>query len=196
MQDVLEAAANSATIDTSDGVSSSTDDTPPTATTSTHITSPEYSRTALHPPPPTQHPRPLNDGFGTLSTIDDAWIGKLQPGESPEAQSGTNDGLSDPVLVPTTQVHPSELEPRKPTVVIPSEEESHCNTMRRIIRKRGLPEFSSTRPGIFSAVIISSSEDAPLGKMKRSREDDGDEVGRVFSPASVPQGDHQVPRPR
>ena len=196
VQDLLEAAANSASVDTSDGVNSSTDDTPLTTTTSTPLTSPEYPRTALHPSSPTQHPPTPDSGFGTLSTIDDASIGNLQPRKLPEAHAGPDAGLSDPVPVTPTQVRPSELEPSKPAVAISSEEESHCNTIRRIIRKRGLPEFSPTRPGIFSAVIIRSSDEAPLGKRKRSREDDDDEGERAFSPASVSQRDHQVPRPR
>ena len=196
VQDVLEAAANSATVDTSDGLNSSTDDTPLTTTTSTPLTSPEYPHTALHLSPSRQHPPLLDNGFAILSTIDDALIGNLQPGESLEAHVGANDDLFGPVPVPTTQTDPpEELEPCKPAVVIPSEEEPHCNTIRRIIRKKGLPDFSPTRPGIFSAVIISRSDDAPLGKRKRSREDDGDgdEGERAFSPTSV---SHQVPRPR
>ena len=74
VQHVLQAAENSATVDPSDGVNSSTDDTPPTTTTPTSLTSPEYPRTALHPSPPPQHPPPLDNGFGTLSTIDDASV--------------------------------------------------------------------------------------------------------------------------
>ena len=148
-----------------------------------------FSVLFLHPSPPTQHPPPLESGFGTLSTI-----GNLQPGESLEAYTGANDGLC---LCQPRQVDPSEeLGPCKPVMVIPSEEESHCNTIRHVIRKRGLPEFSPTRPGIFSAVTINSSDDAPLGKRKRSREDDGDECERAVSPSPVPQSDHQVPRPR
>ena len=194
VQDGLESAANSATVDTSNGVDSSSDDTPLTTTTSTPPTSPKYPRTALHLSPPPQQPPPLNNGLGALSTIDDASIRNLQPGE---AYTGDNDGLSDLVPVPTAQVDPpEELGPCKPAVVIPSEEEPHCNTTRRIIRKRGLPEFSPTRPGLFSAVIISPADDAPLGKRKRSREDEGDEVESAFSPAIVSQRDHQVPRPR
>ena len=186
--------ASSATIDTSDGVNSSKDDTPPTTTTtsntSTPSTSPESPRTALRPSPPPE------SGFGTLSTNDDAPIGNLQPGESLEAHAGANVGRFDPVPVPTTQVDPSEeLEPRKLAVVIPSEEEPHCSTIRHIIRKKGLPEFSPTRPGIFSAASTNSPDDASLGKRKRSRGDDGDEGERAFSPASVPQSDHQVLRP-
>ena len=197
VQDVLEAVAGSASMDTSDGVNSWTDDTPPSATTSTPLTSPEFPRTALHPSPPTQHPPPPESGVRTLSTIDDASIGNLQPGELPEAHTGANGGSPDSAPVPTTQVDPSEeLEPHKPAVVIPSEEDPNCNTIRHIIRKRHLPEFSPTRPGIFSAVIISSSDDASLGKRKRSREDDGDDGERVFSPASVSRSNHQVPRRR
>ena len=199
VQGVSEAAPGSAIVDTSDGVNSSTDNTPPTATPSTLPTSPESSCTVLRPSAPTQHPPPPESGFGTLSTIEDALVGNLQPGESPEAHTGANDDLSDPVSVPTTQVDPSEaeeLEPRKPAVVIPSEEEPHCNKIRHIIRKRRLPEFSPTRPGIFSAITINSSDDAPLGKRKRSREDDGDECERAFSPSPIPQSDHQLPRPR
>ena len=164
-QDVLEAAAvaSSATVDISDGVNSSNDDTLPTTntntTTSTPLTSPESPCTALRPSPSTQR-SPSESSFGTLSTND------LQPGGQPEVHVGANVDLSDPVPVPTTQVE--ELEPCKPAVVIPGEEEPHCNTTRHIIRKKGLPEFSPTRPGIFSALIVRSSDDASLGKRKRS----------------------------
>ena len=41
-------------------------------------------------------------------------------------------------------------------------------------------------------MITSSSDDASLGKRKRSREDDGDDGERVFSPASVSQSNHQT----
>ena len=192
VEDVLAAAANSAPVDRLEGVDLAIDDTPPTTTTSAPPISPEHPRITLCTSPP-----PLDDGVGALSTFDDGLIGNLQPGESPEAHAGVKDDLSDPVPVPTTQVDLSEaLEPCKPAVVISSEVEPHCNTIRRIIRKRGLPEFSPTRPGIFSAVSFHSSDDAPLGKRKRSREDDGDECERAFGPAPVPQSDHQVQRPR
>ena len=193
-QEILEAAAvaSSATVDTSDGVNSSNDDTPPTTntntTTSTPLISPESLCTALRPSPPTQRPPQSENGFGNLSTNDP------QPGESSEGHAGVNFNLSNPVPVPTTQVE--ELEPRKLAVVIPGEEEPHCNTTRRIIRKKGLPEFSPTRPGIFSALIVRSSDDASLGKRKRSWEDDGDGGEEAFSLASVPQRDHQCLRPR
>ena len=206
VQDVLESAANPATVNTSDGVNSSSDDTPPSTTASTPLTSPEYPRTALrpspppqHPPPqhlPPQHPPPLDNSFGTLSTIDDALVGNLQPGASPDAHIGVNDDLSDPVPVPAHANPSGELEPCKPAVAIPNEDESHCNAIRRIIRKRGLPEFSPTRPGIFSAVITHPSDDASLGKRKRSREDDGDDGEKASNPASVPHRDHQDPCPR
>ena len=128
-------------MDTSDGVNSWTDNTPPSATTSTPLTSPEFPRTALHPSLPTQHPPPPESGVRTLSTIDDASIGNLQPGELPEAHTGANDGSPGSAPVPTTQVDPSEeLEPHKPAAVIPSEEDPNCNTIRHIIRKKRLPE--------------------------------------------------------
>ena len=197
VQGVLEAAAGSAIVNTSDGVNSSSDDTPPTTTPSTLPTSPESPCTALRPSPPTQHPPLPESGFGSLSTIGDALVGNLQLGESPEAHTGANDDLSDPVPGSTTQVDPAdELEPSKPAVVIPNDEKPHCHTIRRVIWKKGLPEFGPTRPGFFSAVSISSSVDESLGKRKRSREDDGDECERAFSPAPVPQSDHQLPRPR
>ena len=121
----------------------------------------------------------------------------MQPGESLEAHTGVNDDISDPVPVPTTQIDPpEELEPCKPAVVVPSEEEPQYSTIRHIIQKRGLPKFGPTRPGIFLGVIISSSDNASLGKMKQIREDDGDDGEMASSPASVPQSDYQVPRPR
>ena len=192
-QDVLEAAAvaSSATVDISDGVNSSNDDTPPTTntntTTSTLLISPESPCTALRPSPPTQRPPQSENGFGNHSTNDP------QPGELPEGHAGVNVNLSDEP-VRTTQVE--ELEPCKPAVVILGEEESHCNTTRHIIRKKGLPDFSPTQPGIFSALIVRSSDDASLGKRKRSWEDDGDEGEEAFSLASVLQRGHQGLRPR
>ena len=47
--------------------------------------------------------------------------------------------------------------------------------MRCIVRKKGLPEFNSTRSGIFSTAIVDPSENAFLRKRERSREDNGDE---------------------
>ena len=169
-QDVLDTAAGSAPLNTSDDVNSSEDDTPPTTTTSTLFTAPESPRTAITPSPPVQCPLPSERGFGIRLT-----------------KCGS----------PTQLVPPAEeMEPCKPAVVTPSEEERHHGTMRHIIRKKGLPEFSPTRPGIFSAQILNSSDPAPLGKRKRSQEDDEYEGEKAFSSASIPQRDRQILCPR
>jgi hypothetical protein len=197
VQDVLEAAAGSATVDTSDSVNSSEYNTPPATTTPMLLTSPESPRTALRPSSPTQCPPSPENGFEIRSTKDDGPTGNLQPGKSLEADAGANEGHSDPMPLPANQVDPSgELEPCKLAVVAPSKEEPHSSTIRHIIRKKGLPEFSPTRPGIFSTLIVNSADHASIGKRKRSREDDGDEEEKAFSPASIPQGDRQILRPR
>jgi hypothetical protein len=151
VQDALETAAGSATLNTSGGVSSSEDDTPPTTTASTPFTSTEAPRTALSLSTPMQCPMSPESGFGNRLTKGGAPTGDLWPGKSPEADAEPNEGLSDSLPLPASQLDPStgEMEPSKPAAVAPSEEEPHCNTIRRIVRKRGLPEFSPTRPGIF-----------------------------------------------
>jgi hypothetical protein len=197
VQDVLEAAAGSATVDTSDSVNSSEYNTPPTTTTSMFLATPESPCTALRSSSPTQCPPSPENGFEIRSAKDDAPTGKLQPGKALEADAGANEGHSDPMPLPTTQVDPSgELEPCKLAVVAPSKEEPHSCTIRYIIRKKGLPEFSPTRPGIFSTLIVNSADHSSIGKRKRSREDVGDEEERAFSPASIPQGDRRILRPR
>ena len=188
LQDVLETAASSAHVDTSDGDNSSENDIQRTTTASRPLTSLESPRTALSPSPPTQRPLPPENGVGIHSTKDDTPIGNLQPGELPEAGAGANEGRSDPVPVPATQVDP-------PAVVAPSEEKLHFGAIRRVIRMKRLPEFSPTRPGIFSTLILNSGDDASLGKRKRSQEDDGDEREGDSSPASIPQRDRQVLHP-
>ena len=165
------------------------DDTPPTTTTPALFTSPESPRTAIGPSPPTQRPLPPESGFGIRLTKGGSPTGALRPGKSPEADDGLNGGLSDSPVLPATQLDPSveEMVPRKPAVVTPSEEELQCNTICHIIRKKGLPEFTPTRSGIFSAQIVNSSDAASLGKRKRIREDDGYEGERALSFASIPQ---------
>jgi len=57
--------------------------------------------------------------------------GDLQPGESLEADAEPSEGLSDPLPSPATQLDApaEEMEPRKPAVVTPREEEPHCNNV-------------------------------------------------------------------
>ena len=198
VQDVLETVASSATVDTSGGMNSSEDDRPPTMTTPTLLTSQESPCTALSPSLPTERLLPPESGIGIRLTKGGAPTGNLRAGESLEADVEPSEGLSDPLPSPATQLDPSaeEMEPRKPAAVAPSEEEPHCKTIRHIIRKRGLPDFSPTRPGIFSALHPNSSDAASLGKRKRSREDDEYEGDAAFSSASIPRCDHQVLRPR
>ena len=154
-QDVLETAAGSATVDTSDGVNLSEDDIPPTTTTSAPLTSSESPRTAIGPSPPAQRPLLSESGFGVRLTNGGSPTGNPQPGKSLGKSLGAggepNEGLSDPLPLPPTRLDPSakELEPRKPVVVTPNKEERYHNTIRHIIRKKGFPEFSPTRPGIF-----------------------------------------------
>ena len=198
VQDVLETAAGSASIHTSDGVNPLEDDIQPTTTTSMPFTSQEPPRTTLSPSPSTQLPLPLESGFGIRLTKGGTPTGNLQPGGSLEADAEPSEGLSDPLPLPATQLDPSteEMEPRKPAAVAPSEEEPHCNTIRRIIRKRRLPEFSPTRPGIFSALILNSSDAASLGKRKRTQDDDEYQEEAAFSSTPNPLCDRQVLRPR
>ena len=197
-QDVLDTAAGSAPVDTSDNVNSLEDDTPPTTTTFAPLTSSEPPRTAIGPSPPAQRPLSSESGFGVRSTKGGSPTGNLQPEESLGAGGEPSEGLSDPLHLPASQLVPSaeEMEPCKPAAVTPSEEERHHGTMRHIIRKKGLPEFSPTRPGIFSAQILNSSDPAPLGKRKRSQEDDGYEGEKGFSSAPIPQRDRQILCPR
>jgi hypothetical protein len=157
----------------------------PTVATSTLPTSPEPSHTAFNPSSPTNHPTSPESGFGVRPTKDEAPTGTLHPVEA--RSDGANDDRPDPVPVPITPVNPvvEELEPCKPAVVARSEGEPQCNTMRRIIRKMGLPEFSRTPSFIFSIPAVASSDDGFLGKRKRNREDDRDDGLPVFLPRLV-----------
>ena len=105
---------------------------------------------------------------------------------SPEAPTGigANEDRPDPMSVPITPVNPlaKELEPFKPVVVARSAGAPQCNTMRRIIRKMGLPGFTRTRSSIFSIPAVTSTDDGSLGKRKRSREDDRDDGVPVVLP--------------
>ena len=195
VQGVLETVASSATVDTSGGVNSSEDDRPPTMTTPALLTSPKSPRTVLSPSLPTHRLLPPEGGIGIRLTKGGAPTGNPQPGESLEVDAEPSEGLSDRLPSPATPLDPSaeEMEPRKRAAVAPSEEEPHCKTIRHIIRKRRLPDFSPTRPGIFSAPNTKSSDAASLGKRKRSREDDEYEGEAA---ASIPQRNHQVLRPR
>ena len=186
VQDVPEVAAGSASVDTSDGVLHSSENTSPTVATSTLPTLPETSRTVVDPSSPTNRPTSPESDFGVRPTKNEAPTGPLHPGASLKADVGANDDHPDPVSVPITPVDPSaeELEPCKPAVVARSEGASQCNTMRRIIHKMGLPEFGPTRSFIFSIPTVASSDDA-LGKRKRSCEDDRDDGFPVVPPRLV-----------
>ena len=163
VQGIPEVAADSASVDTLASVENASP-TPATSTptTSTLLTLPEPARTTFDPSSPTNYPT------------------------SPEAPTGigANEDRPDPVSVPITPVNPNakELEPFKPVVVARSAGAPQCNTMRRIIRKMGLPGFTQTRSSIFSIPAVTSSDDGSLGKRKRSREDDRDDGLPVVLP--------------
>ena len=163
MQDVLDAAADSPAVDASGALNPSDNDTPPTSTASTVPTSPECSLYAPNPLSSPQHTSPApKRGFETRSTQNDALIGHSKPRESLKVDAGVN---GNPL---------EDLESRKPAVVAANEPEPRSSATRRIVRKKGLPEFSPTRLGIFSTAIIDVSENASLGKRKRSREENGE----------------------
>jgi hypothetical protein len=179
VQGISGAEGGSASVDTSDGVRSS-ENASPTVPTSTLPTLPEPSHTAFNPSSPKNHPTSSESGFGVRPTKDEALTGILHPVE-------VNDGRLDPVPVPITPVSPfiEELEPCKPAVVARSEGEPQCNTMRRIVRKMGLPEFSRPLSFIFSIPAVASSDDGFLGKRKRNCEDDRDDELPVVLPRLV-----------
>jgi len=195
VEDVLEAAADSATTDISDDVNLSENGTPSTAIPSTLPTSPGCPITPLHSSPPVQLPSPSPEsGSGTHLSKDR----NSKPGDSLEVDVGGDGSFSDMMLVLAAQVTPPNevLEPRKPAVAVTNEEGLPCSTTRRMIRKKGLPEFSSTRPSIFGPQDIESSDEASTGKRKRSHEDDSDVDERASSSVSDPQGDRGVLPPR
>jgi len=188
MQGALDAVAGSAAIDASEGLSSSDNDDTLSATTTSAV------RTPLGPPLNSPNPSSLaqpssplpESGLGTGSNKDQAPIGNSWPGKSLEAGAGVDVDHSDLVPIPVAQGNPpAELEPRMAAINDPS-------TRRLSIRKKGLPDFRPTRPGIFLTVALDTSDNPFLGKRKRSREDDEGEHATTAGSAS----DREVLLPR
>jgi hypothetical protein len=193
-----EPAADLAVVDALDGGNSSENVTLPTV-----ITSP------LTAPSPT----PLNSSTFSLSAQPPSPLSKsgsrtrLTNDEAPTGDSSTEDLLkvdtivignpSVVITVPCAQSPPpEEVEPCKPVVVAKSEEEPTCSMTRRVVRKKRSLDFNPTRPGLFSGPTSDSPSDIPLGKRKRSRDDDGDETEMASGGSSDPLRDREGPLPR
>lgn len=120
VQDILEVAAGSATIDTSDSARSTENDTSPGAITSTLATSPEPSYPALNHPSPTQHSPPPE-------SEDEAPTGNLYPRDSLEADAGiwevlsAHNGISRTIEASTTKYRTRITSPEvQPALVAPT----------------------------------------------------------------------------
>jgi hypothetical protein len=189
-----EPAAEPAAVDALDGVNSSENGTLSTTTTSPL---PAPSRRPLNPSTSSlsaQPPSPLPErGFRARSTNDKA------PTRDSSAEADTRvSGLPpDVITVPCAQAPaPEEVEPCKPVVVAKSEEEPTCSMIRRMVRMKRLPNFSPTRPGIFSGPTSDSPGNIPLGKRKRGGDDDGDETKMASGGSSDPLRDREGLLPR
>ena len=166
VQNVLEPAVHSAT-----GVKSSETDKPRITIAPTLTASPECHYTPLSSFPHAQRTS-LQPGssFRIYSSKDAAPVRNPKPENSLKVDVIIDKNLFDIIPLPAaTQVTPPELEPCKPPVATTKEELPKCDTTSRMVRKNGLPEFSPTRPGIFSTP---TPENIPTRKRKRNCEDD------------------------
>lgn len=169
VQDVLEPTVHSAT-----GVKSPENDKPRLTITPTLTASPECHCTPLSSSTDWQRAslRP-GSSFGIYSRKDAAPVRNAKQENSLKVDVIVDKNLFDTIpLSAATQVTPPGLEPRKPPVATTREELLQCNTTSRMVRRNGLPEFSPTRPGIFSTPV---PENIPTRKRKRNCEDDEDE---------------------
>jgi hypothetical protein len=159
-----------------DSVNSPKNDAPPTATTSTVLTSLPPPRYPSNSPPPAQFSSPQSES-AALAT-GGAPTGDANPEELSRADPVVDGNPSDMVPVPTSQVAPLEVpEPQKSVVMMKSEAELPCGMTRPMVHKGSLPVFTPTRPGLFSAPVCDSLGHTHLGKRKRGCEGDGDGDG-------------------
>ena len=168
VQDVLKPAVHSAT-----GGKSPENDKPRITVTPTLTASPEChcaplsssthaQRTSLRP----------GSSFGIYSSKAATPVRDPKPEISLKVDVIVDKSLFGIIPLPAaTQVTPPELEPRKRPVATTRDELLQCNTTSRMDRRNGLPEFSPTRPGLFSMPI---HKNVPTRKRKRNCEDDED----------------------
>ena len=168
VQDVLEPTVHSAT-----GVKSPENDKPRITITPTLTASPEChcaplsssthaQRTSLRP----------GSSFGIFSSKAATPVRDPKPRNSPKVDVIVDRNLFGINPLPAaTQVNPPGLEPSKRPVATTRDELPQCNTTSRMDRRNGLPEFSPTRPSVFSTPV---PENIPTRKRKRNCEDDED----------------------